>query len=544
MIRKKIIISIIILLNISLMSVGYAALNTDLTISGIASFEVSDGIRIISNEVSKTSSSYETYSPTFTNNTITNHSTLQYGTSSIEYTIGIENSTTVTYFIEGINVLIDDNENIIYTITGISNYQEIKPGETLYFKLIIRPSGYYNTQSETLSLEFIFTESYMFEDDILNGADPELVFGLIPIVYQNGTSIRKADINSNWYSYLDKQWANAILVTEETRKEYDEAKPGTKIDENDILGYYVWIPRFEYQLFNTTTETIAEIENNIRFVSKDTPIKTSVEAGDYITHPAFEYDGLPLSGIWVGKFETTGTLTQPTILPNKTPIRNTISELFKANIIFSGGIYSGNTITTYENNIYYGLTAASESRMLKETEWGAIAILSNTIYGNDDTVWNNASTITGCGGGSMDASSSGSCINGFGQSSDGIYNQSTTGNIYGVFDMAGGTWEYTMGVYENNVASSGFSSEWLTANTKFYTVISSNFIENFGSIQTETRGWDNDLYVPTTSSIPWSIRGHNNAAGSQAGIFAVGNTRGNAALNSSRNVIINTPILD
>ncbi len=527
----------------TLMSVGYSALNTDLTISGNVSIQAGSAIRIISNEVSKTSSAYDTYSPEFTNTTITNFSTLEYGTSSIEYKIGIENTTSIPYFIEDIIVLIDDNTNVTYTFKGLNNFQEIKSGETIYFTMTVRPSGFYNLQSEVLSLQFVFTESYIFEDDILNGADPELVFGLIPIVYKNNGTVIKADINTNWYSYLDKQWANAIIVTEESRKDYADASPGTIINEEDILGYYVWIPRFEYQIFNLTDSTIEKTQTNIKFVSKDKTISNQIEMGNYITHDAFNYNGQPLSGIWVGKFETTGTTEYPTILPNQTPLKNIISNLFKTNIIFSGGIYNETSTVQYEDNIYYGLTAASESRMLKESEWGAIAILSNSIYGNESTIWNNASSTTGCGGESMDDSNKG-CINAFQSANNDEYPQSTTGNIYGIFDMAGGSWEYTMGTYENTVSSSGFTSEWLNNNEKFYTNISSNYLNNLGTAQIETKDWDTDLYVPTTSSIPWSIRGNNNTATNTAGIFAVGNTRGNAVTNASRNVIVNTPILD
>ena len=34
---------------------------------------------------------------------------------------------------------------------------------------------------------------------------------------------------------------------------------------------------------------------------------------------------------------------------------------------------------------------------------------------------------------------------------------STTGTIYGVYDMSGGAWEYVMGNYNDIAASSGFS---------------------------------------------------------------------------------------
>ncbi len=539
----NIIVMLIILFTILTMSIGYSALNTNLTISGTALATQKQSVRIISNEAKTTEGAYDTYSPTFTDTTITTHTTIEYGTSKMEYTVGIQNTTSKIHFIEKINVLIDDNELIIYSIKGISNYQEIQPGETIYFTITLMLDRVWTVQSETLSLEFKFSESYIFEDDVLNGADPELVFGMVPIVYEKNGTIKKADINSNWYSYLDKQWANAVLVTEESRAAYDEAKAGTKIEEVDILAYYVWIPRFEYKIFNNTLSLVDKTEVDIRFVSKDTTTLNSTTLNTYTTHPAFNYENQSLSGIWVGKFETTGTVTNPTILPNETPLKTTINQLFNANIVFSGGSNDSDGEVFYENNIYYGLTAASESRMIKESEWGAIALLTSSIYGSSD-VWNNSSPITGCGGDNKDDSNNSSCINGFNTNNTGEYNQSTTGNAYGIFDLAGASWEFTMGTYENTIAYSGFTSEWLANNSKFFTNISSNYLDNLGYAHTATKSWDNDLYVPTTSAIPWAIRGNSYLSASETGIYAVGNTRGNAANNASRNIIINAPILD
>ncbi len=541
--RLNIMIFAIIFFAVITMSIGYSALNAELSISGSAYVKADQSIRIISNEVKYASSSYATYAPTFTDNTITNHSTLEYGTSVLEYEIGIRNSTSFPYFIEDINELLDDNENIFYTIVGLSNYQEIKPGETIYFTLRLKMNRAHTIQSESLSIEFNFAQSYIFEDDVLNGADPELLFGMVPITYTKNGTIKKADINLNWYSYLDKEWANAVIVTEESRQNYDTAAPGTKINESDILGYYVWIPRFEYLIFNNTANAVDKTEIDIRFVTKDEPIKTSTQLNYYVTHPAFDYGGELLAGIWVGKFETTGTLTNPTILPNETSLKSPIKNLFDANLIFSGGTYEDNSSITYDSNIYYGLTASTESKMIQEDEWGAITILSSSKYGSD-SIWNNSSTTTGCSGDSQDDANKAACINAFGTNSSGIYNQSTTGNIYGLFDTAGGAWEYTMGTYDGAISYSGFTSEFLLNNQKFYTYISSSYINNLGLTIDETKTWDGDLYVPTTSSIPWSIRGNNYKGGSQSGIYTVGNTRGNAADNGTRNVIINAPIFD
>ena len=56
-------------------------------------------------------------------------------------------------------------------------------------------------------------------------------------------------------------------------------------------------------------------------------------------------------------------------------------------------------------------------------------------YDYDTKTWANAVTD----------SSNSSCLNSYGTKTDNIYNQSTTGNISGIFDMSGGVYEYVMG---------------------------------------------------------------------------------------------------
>ncbi len=532
---------VITLISILSMSVGYSALNTELYISGTATVNKRPGIRVISNVVKSNSSASATYDPTYTDTTITNYSTTLYGTSQITYTIAIENSDDKNYFIEDINVLLDNNDNMKYSFVGLESMQEIKAGETLYFDLKISPNKVYTEQSETLSLEFIFTESYQFKEDVLNGADPEILYGLIPVVINSNGSVSKANINNNWYSYTNKIWANAVIVKEHVRETYYDALPGSSINTADILGYYVWIPRFEYQLFNTSTNQIDPSSVKIRFVSSDTTVKNSSTVGNYITHDAFTYNNQQLSGIWVGKFETAGSATNPVILPNQTPITNNLYNLFTSNIKFSGGNMSGDNLVSYDDNDYYGLMASSESRILKDTEWGAISYLSHSIYGINSEVISNTYSTTGCG--STNNGNSSSCINGYGTLSNDIYTQSTTGNISGLFDMSGLNWEYTMASYNSNASSSGFSTTWINNNIKFLSPLNANLSLNLGNALYETNNWYQDLFVPPTASIPWAIRGNNRYGGQQSGIFTYGNTRGNAS-NSSRNVLVNTKIIN
>jgi hypothetical protein len=76
---------------------------------------------------------------------------------------------------------------------------------------------------------------------------------MIPIKYAGTTSTptwAKADPNTegDWYDYFNQKWANAVTVTSATLNAYKSAPAGTTIPEADILGYWVYIPRYAYEV--------------------------------------------------------------------------------------------------------------------------------------------------------------------------------------------------------------------------------------------------------------------------------------------------------
>ena len=78
----------------------------------------------------------------------------------------------------------------------------------------------------------------IYKEAILNGTDPVLSNNLIPVTIDNDGTVRKADLNSKWYSFAEKKWANAVILTSTGKVEED----GT-ILEDSIESYFVWIPR-------------------------------------------------------------------------------------------------------------------------------------------------------------------------------------------------------------------------------------------------------------------------------------------------------------
>ena len=153
-----------------------------------------------------------------------------------------------------------------------------------------------------------------------------------------------------------------------------------------------------------------------------------------------ERDNETLAGIWVSKFEVSGSNTSPKILPNVNPLNSqNVSSQFITSLIFSGGSLSDG-IVTFSGNSTYGLSKNTDSHMLKNTEWASVAYLSHSKYGIDREIRRNrfmsTRTKTGCGMTSDDdlnvTNYSTVCEDAYGTVSE--YFQSTSGNITGIFD--------------------------------------------------------------------------------------------------------------
>ena len=247
---------------------------------------------------------------------------------------------------------------------------------------------------------------------------PVLAEGMIPVVYDEGLGYWiKADTDAGWYNYTDKIWANAVMVKTDategvecskSRSYYMNAPAYTPVKEEDILAYYVWIPRYKYKLFNATyaSGTSAQVidvtfENGTSTTGTVTCTYASNGAetcqnkanGNWYTHPAFTMinasgNKTELKGIWVGKFETSGSTTTPTVKPGVSSLKKiTVANMYSTGLIFRSTDY----ITSNGIN-------QSDSHMMKNIEWGAVAYLKQSNYGlgiTDITINNSSSHITG-----------------------------------------------------------------------------------------------------------------------------------------------------
>ncbi|MGM9849077.1 MAG: hypothetical protein ACI312_04955, partial [Bacilli bacterium] len=348
---------------------------------------------------------------------------------------------------------------------------------------------------------------------------PVLAEGMIPITY-DGSNWVKADkygAYNEWYDYGNQKWANAVMVTSTKRDTYMNADVGTTIPENDILAYYVWIPRYRYKLFNATYKsgTSAQVidvvfENGTSTTGTVTCTYASSGAetcqnkanGNWYTHPAFTMinasgNKTELKGIWVAKFEVSGSTTAPRVKPGVSSLRDiTVANMYNTGKLFRSTDY----ITSNGIN-------QSDSHMMKNIEWGAVAYLKQSNYGlgiTDITINSNSSYYTGGGTGTSYKTNIG---------------QSTSGNITGVYDMSGGAWEYVMGNYNKQSGRSGLTVSGVPAeHIDIYSGTSVN-ASHLGDATGETAGWYSDYAAFVSSGSPWFVHGGYYDNGDSAGVF-------------------------
>ena len=408
--------------------------------------------------------------------------------------------------------------------------------------------------------------------------DVELYQGLIPVTYNSSGDVVVADANTKWYDYSNHEWANAVLVncadsTIKSKYFNDDMSlkssvVGSTISMDEILQMYVYIPRYRYKLFNAENRTSVEQAIEIEFEPKSTPKSNGSRDGEWLTHPAFTFGNTELPGIWVGKFEASGTTDNYIIKPNLKSLTNiNLSTMFN----------TSRTVTTTKASTYGTNSSTSDSHMIKNMEWGAVAYLTNSVYGryNDASscidsgceVWiNNINTgygdntavsgqpqwgsITGCVGSSTSVgvlNSQLSCVSGYDWKNKGV-NASTTGNKYGIYDMVGGAIDCVMGVQKDangnvQASSSGFSTASLPDNKYYdlYDYQASDGVEysryHLGdaikevlknNISQGQNAWWNDYTYTIYSDYPWVVRGGYSNYTDGAGIFYFSKSKGSS----------------
>ena len=369
---------------------------------------------------------------------------------------------------------------------------------------------------------------------------PVLASNMIPVYYDEANSVwKKADKNNSqkdyrWYSYSSTgeykgMWANAVTVKEANRQTYLNATPGTTISMDDITTMWVWIPRF-----NAVTPS----NYNGGTQAKPNAIDVTFVKQNETAIDAFTFGNKELSGFWYGKFEIGGSLasscTNETCNVSNIVVKPNVSSLRSQKV--SSFFYTSRSMEQAGNSFGF-VNSEVDTHMSKNNEWGAVAYLTQSIYGRCTSsttctevgINNNSSYITGYG---APAGSSSSVTNGTYNTALGK-DASTTGTIYGIYDMSGGAYEYVMGVYNNAKSSSGFNS---LPDEKYYNNYTGSSYT--GHALTETKKWygDNDGFV--SASYPWFARGGYYGAGGVTGVFYFSSYDGNYINSHSSHLVI------
>ncbi len=308
---------------------------------------------------------------------------------------------------------------------------------------------------------------------------PVLFTGMKPIVWdENNTESFTTEDDPSWYDYNEKRWANA------------KSADGS---------YWVWIPRYAYKIetcYHTSGEDCEALTGkqagdiDVKFLKSTTNLtedSTTIESTGYeahvkdtsmrhFLHPAFQFNGEEL-GFWIAKFEPTaheelfsgaleGSCSEFDNVSNKSPFIS--PNLTSWRCINVSNAYKV-SLAMKDNPIYGWYSNEVDTHMMKNVEWGAVTYLSKSKYGaHEEEVWNNSyiDFVTGCSGSSVSAVKETTCVT---YETENGLKASTTHNIYGVYDMSGGTAERVMANYNNLPALSGFDQSGLLSLEKKYT---------------------------------------------------------------------------
>ena len=333
--------------------------------------------------------------------------------------------------------------------------------------------------------------------------------------------------SSNWYDYKNQETSTQNGGTSEW---------ANSITEDGSM--WVWIPRFAYKIEWDKASQTGKIDVKfLQGVSKFDIDGNDVTKLGYKIHPAFQ-DGSKtgfnngewdkeITGFWISKFEAGFTGQKNTSSENIQPKNSSLvykryldnvygtveaNKTYMKYPIFAGKAIAYNNLEIEEmynlsqilneNGNPYGFNDTIDIHMIKNSEWGAVAYLAHSQYGRNGSkiainnicleINNNdeqllAEAITGYAGDSVNSKANKIELNeklkdSYDNKSFAWYTEkgklaSTTGNLYGVYDMNGGASEYVAGyLYDTSEELSDLYAHELLSNkssNKYYTVYKS-----------------------------------------------------------------------
>ena len=440
---------------------------------------------------------------------------------------------------------------------------------------------------------------------------PKLGTNMVGVYWSDGSKndngTYKASLTSTAIEITSDQegfsWNDWYNYRAETTEKLDSKQSRWANAKSTVDGsYFVWIPRYEYKILSGEhTSTAGKID--VQFINNNTT--TSTKEG-FKVHPAFTTNlalggwDKEISGIWVAKYEMSmeqttdngATWNNIKLKSGNVALSDTTRAVSKPNN------YSWNYINIsncFDNSLNYSnkQNTGANSHLMKNSEWGAIAYLTHSQYGRNgheigmntygletkegETTYYNEVTGYGSSGTGRTTEENIAEDNRY----NGKYgmNASTTGNLYGVYDISGGCWEYTSVLYSKYTNNNGNSLYAKTANGKYSSSVadspipsnSSKYVTiypidttvegNDGSIHFHyakwkdiygdaiyetsngngnNKSWFNNNADPDTDAIegPFSVRGGYFWIGAGAGAFAFGDGHGYATYSCSYRIVL------
>ena len=306
-----------------------------------------------------------------------------------------------------------------------------------------------------------------------NVNSPKVTTGMIPVKYNGTDWVVCSKEDPEWYSYDNtKKWANVML----SDGKYKEGKvpEGQVVKEEELGSMYVWIPRYAYRIAGEKNIEINFLKGNTnqdnegKEYTEDENVDTKTTA---IVHPAFSLGGGQLSGIWIAKFEASGTnkdgkavgngsstSSEQQYAPDETTIAKSLPNKISWRYITIGESEKRSIDIATTAKEQYGLEYAN-SHLIKNNEWGAVAYLCYSKYGNVPKINGAGSSVSGSyyydlytGQGPASANSEGRydrTDNTHNYNSQNGVLASTTENVTGIYDMSGGGWERVSAYLDN-----------------------------------------------------------------------------------------------
>ncbi len=471
---------------------------------------------------------------------------------------------------------------------------------------------------------------------------PEIMTGMTAIQFNDPTDTTEGsekevtDSNStDWYDYDAKKWANA--KTEDGSMWVWIPRYAYKVvydDPNDKSKGGV----FDIVFLIGTTDNYYDKDGNLQTAQRQTSENQTIETDStktdkYTVHPAFTNETKinyanggwrkELTGIWVAKFEAGYAGGNNGAEQKDSKIKYRQSQVWASGYetsngnngsmiarnyynpdgydntttyikypTFQGLTYSMNYMDhsdgfsisralTDEGNIYGLSSSSTDSHLMKNSEWGAIAYLGQSQYGldgtnitiNNLTLNNSVKTIYAVTGYASNTGEDAEETNSMANVSkwtekEGIA-ASCTGTIYGIYDLSGGGWEKTAAIVNNgntnlnkygkaimNSLNNGKSTEYVTvypvgekskqsledANKANYTVNIKIYGDAIRETSTEGIGqlsWNSNYSYFTGSIYPFFIRGGSYFANNAAGLLCFGRRDGgNLYADGFRSVLV------